>query len=180
MADATHPREAALRATLADLADRWDRMADTARREVEDAPADITGVAAAVRRERLHIYRTIAGDLRRALATGRVPDSLVADTEAAPAPALARLDGADVPLSECCWVEYALCGCATAAVTAAHPDGGRPLPTEDDARRHLDTGPGRRVEFMTLAHFRAEITLTARCPYSTDGTGRHAKASPAT
>lgn len=87
---------------------------------------------------------------------------------------LVRIDGNAVPLRDCAWVEYAPCGCAVGVMVAAMSDGSRALPTEDDARRHLDPKKrdrdkairqGYRLELMTMTRYRAEIDLAVRCPH---------------
>jgi len=87
---------------------------------------------------------------------------------------LVLIDEKPVPLHNCTWVEYAPCGCAVSVVMAAMADGSRALPTEDDARRHLDPKKrdrdkairqGYRLELMTMDRYRADVDLTVRCPH---------------
>jgi len=87
---------------------------------------------------------------------------------------LVRIDDKTVALHDCAWVEYSPCGCAVSVVMAAMEDGSRALPTEDDARRHLDPKKrdrdkairqGYRLELMTMQRYRAEVDLAVRCPH---------------
>ena len=87
---------------------------------------------------------------------------------------LILIDDKPVPLHDCAWVEYAPCGCAVSVVVAAMHDGTRALPTEEDARRHLEPNKrvrdkqvrqGYRLELMTMDRYRAEVDLAIRCPH---------------
>ncbi|MEV6833543.1 hypothetical protein AB0N17_03265 [Streptomyces sp. NPDC051133] len=87
---------------------------------------------------------------------------------------LVRLGDQTHPLHDCCWVEWAPCGCAVSVVMAAMHDGARALPTEDDARRHLEPHKrahekqireGYRLELMPMDRYRAEVDLAVSCPH---------------
>ncbi|MFJ9740874.1 hypothetical protein [Streptomyces sp. NPDC101166] len=87
---------------------------------------------------------------------------------------LIRLNDQTVPLHDCCWIEWAPCGCAVSVVMAAMDDGSRALPTEDAARRHLEPNKrnrdkqirqGYRLELMAMDRYRAEVDLAIRCPH---------------
>lgn len=87
---------------------------------------------------------------------------------------LIRLNDQTVPLHDCCWVEWAPCGCAVSVVMAAMRDGSRALTTEDAARRQLEPRKrdrdkqirqGYRLELMTMDRYRAEVDLAIRCPH---------------
>jgi hypothetical protein len=87
---------------------------------------------------------------------------------------LARIGDQTVPLHDCCWVEYAPCGCPVSFVMAALKDGSHTVATEDDARRRIEPNQrtrdkqirqGYRLELMTIDRYRAEIDLTVRCTH---------------
>ncbi|WP_042174633.1 hypothetical protein [Streptomyces sp. NBRC 110035] len=87
---------------------------------------------------------------------------------------LVLIDNKPTPLHDCAWVEYASCGCAVSVAMAAMDDGSRALPTEDDARRHLEPSKrardkqirqGDRLELMTMDRYHAEVELAVRCPH---------------
>lgn len=76
-----HQTEAALRATLTTLAERWEQMAGPAPDPSEGLFVDEVTPAEAARIERNHTLRTSAADLRDALRTGRIPHPLMTDAE---------------------------------------------------------------------------------------------------
>ncbi len=74
-------REAELRATLADLAQRWEQSANFLSAGLPDdlfVDADSGNEWAATR---AHGYRTAASDLRDVLRTGLIPHALMTDAE---------------------------------------------------------------------------------------------------
>lgn len=72
-----HQTEAALRATLTTLADRWEQLAGPAPDPSEGLFVDEVTPAESARIERNHTYRTTASDLR----TGQIPHPLMTDAE---------------------------------------------------------------------------------------------------
>lgn len=83
---------------------------------------------------------------------------------------MVQIDDTTVPLKDCCWVEYAPCGCPCGALTAAYGDEAHA--TEDQARREFcptkkerdkAARQGFRLKLMTFDRYRAEIDLLARC-----------------
>ncbi|MBL3808475.1 hypothetical protein [Streptomyces sp. BRB081] len=77
----TNPTEAAVRATLATLADRYAEMAGQhADRLPSDFFASFTPAQERVA-ERAHVLRMVAHDLRDVLRTGRIPHGLMTDAE---------------------------------------------------------------------------------------------------
>lgn len=74
-------REAGLRATLADLADRWEQMAD---RMTANHPTEFYATvteAELVEETRASVLRTSASDVRDVLRTGLIPHGLMTDAE---------------------------------------------------------------------------------------------------
>ncbi|MCX5584231.1 hypothetical protein [Streptomyces erythrochromogenes] len=76
-----HQGEAALRATLATLADRWSQMADHEEQAIPllDGPG-AERVADSIT-QRAHTYRSAAADIREVLRSGRIPHGLMTDAE---------------------------------------------------------------------------------------------------
>lgn len=76
-----HQPEATLRATLTDLAERWEQMAN---RMTASHPAEFyTAVTETelVEETRASVLRTSASDVRDVLRTGRIPHPLMTDAE---------------------------------------------------------------------------------------------------
>ena len=81
MTEQTNPTGAAVRATLATLADRYAEMAGQhADRLPSDFFASFTPAQERVA-ERAHVLRMVAHDLRDVLRTGRIPHGLMTDAE---------------------------------------------------------------------------------------------------
>jgi hypothetical protein len=80
-AKTTPQTEAALRAALADLAERWERMAGPAPDPSEGLFVDEPSPAEYARIERAATYRTAASDVRDVLRTGLIPHGLMTDAE---------------------------------------------------------------------------------------------------
>lgn len=76
-----HQTEAALRATLATLADRWEQIAGPKPDPGEGLFVDEVTPAEAAQVERNHTLRTSAADLRDVLRKGRIPHPLMTDAE---------------------------------------------------------------------------------------------------
>lgn len=83
-----------------------------------------------------------------------------------------ELDGRHVPLTDCCWLQRATCGCVVAVSTAAVA-GGRVLATAEQAHANLvpskrertrEIKEGLTFELITFAHYRAEIGTQWECP----------------
>lgn len=73
--------EAALRATLTTLADRYEQLAGPAPDPSEGLFVDEVTPAESARVARAHSYRTAARDLRDVLRTGQIPHPLMTDAE---------------------------------------------------------------------------------------------------
>lgn len=78
-----HPSEAALRATLTTLADRWEQMAGPKPDPSEGLFVDEPGPFERARIERAATYREVAADIRDVLRTGLLPHGLMTDAELA-------------------------------------------------------------------------------------------------
>lgn len=83
-----------------------------------------------------------------------------------------ELNGQHVPLTECCWIQRATCGCVVTVSTAAVP-GGRVLATAEQAHansvpskreRNRDIKEGLTWELITFDRYRAEIGRNWECP----------------
>lgn len=73
--------ETDLRAALADLASRWERMAERAPDLGDDLFIDAPSPTVAAQVERARIYRQAAADVRDVLRTGHAPHGLMTDAE---------------------------------------------------------------------------------------------------
>lgn len=76
-----HPSEADLRATLADLADRWEQLAASEAAQADQLRGPGAAEAALIARVRAHTYRAAASDVRDVLRTGLPPHGLMTDAE---------------------------------------------------------------------------------------------------
>lgn len=70
-----------LRATLSDLAGRWEQMAKTTDNSCADVDPDAEPGLVWLRTSRAQTYRRAATDLREVLATGRIPHGLMTTAE---------------------------------------------------------------------------------------------------
>ncbi|MFE9398604.1 hypothetical protein [Streptomyces flavidovirens] len=82
------------------------------------------------------------------------------------------IDGQTLPLTKCCWITYAPCGCPVGALTAAWD--GEAFATEDQALRQIyptkrerdrHMKQGYRLELMGWDRYRRDVDLSARCPH---------------
>jgi len=76
-----HPKEAALRAVLTDLADRWELMAANEEAAIPLLEGPAAAQVGAEVAQRAATYRKAAADVRDVLATGRIPHDLMTDAE---------------------------------------------------------------------------------------------------
>ncbi|GAA1065278.1 hypothetical protein [Streptomyces asiaticus] len=79
--DPAATREADLRQTLTDLADRWDKHAATLTAGLPTEFFVEVNVANECQTARAHAYRKAADDVRDVLRTGRTPHDLMTDAE---------------------------------------------------------------------------------------------------
>ena len=88
------------------------------------------------------------------------------------------VDGQQVPLDECGWLERKSCGCITAAVVAVS-EGDWTIATADQAHRHFEPRKDRRArdirngytyELITMAHYRKDIRSQWECAEHTPAT----------
>lgn len=76
-----HQTEAALRATLTLLAERWEQMAKSAPDLGDELLIEEPTPLQRCQIERAHTYRTAAADVRDVLRTGLLPHGLMTDAE---------------------------------------------------------------------------------------------------